>query len=167
MRPAALLAVGLVASAALAQPAADPVYDGKKASEWVTTLRNDSSPRKRAVAVTALAEVWAKHQYKDALTDIGRSLRVDTSPAVRAQAAVAVAGLRPEAAGAIENELVEGLKAEKDARVRKELAVAFGRFPEIAKKTVGPLASVLGDADPAARAAAADALAKAGPAAQG
>lgn len=155
----------LVAGPVAAQPPADPVYDGKKASEWVNTLQNDTSARKRALAVSALAAVWAEHQYKDSLPNIGRSLRVDSSPAVRAQAATAVAGLRPDSARAIENELIEGLKAEKDARVRKELAVALGRFPDIAKKAIGPLASVLGDADPVARAAAADALAKAGPAA--
>ncbi|MBX9582875.1 MAG: HEAT repeat domain-containing protein, partial [Gemmataceae bacterium] len=158
-----VLFAGLTAPGVLAQPPADPVYDGKKASEWVSVLQNDASARKRALAVAALAEVWTQHQYKDALPNIGRSLRVDSSPAVRRQAAVSIAGLKAESARAIENEIVEGLKAEKDARVRKELAVALGRFPDLAKKAVGPLAAVLGDNDPAARAAAADALAKAGP----
>ena len=180
MLPARLLAVAGFAAAAFvvsggsrpplagaAQPPADPVYEGKKASEWVNVLQNDASARKRTQAVAALAAVWADHQYKDALPNIGRSLRVDTSPAVRRQAAASIAGLKPETVRAIENEVVEGLKAEKHPAVRKELAVALGRFPEVAKKAVGPLASVLADADPAARAAAADALAKAGSDAKG
>lgn len=162
----AAFAVLVAAPFALAQPA-DPVYEGKKASEWVSALQNDASARKRAVAVTALGELWTKHQHKDALTNLGRSLRVDTSAAVRTQIAVTLAGLRPEAVKAVENEVVEGLKAEKDARVRKELAVTLGRFPEVAKKAVEPLAAVLADADPAARTAAADALAKAGTDAKG
>lgn len=158
----AALAALVTASAGLAQPATDPVHEGKTASEWVSALQNDASARKRAVAATALGELWTKHQHKDALTNLGRSLRIDTSAAVRTQIAVTLAGLRPEAVKALENEVVEGLKAEKDARVRKELAVTLGRFPEVAKKAVGPLAGVLADADPAARTAAADALAKAG-----
>lgn len=165
MLRARLLAVaaGLLAGAAVAQPPADPIYDGKKASDWVNVLQNDTSARKRTQAVAALAAVWSEHQYKDALPNIGRSLRVDSSPAVRRQAAAAIAGLKPETVRAIENEVVEGLKAEKHPAVRKELAVALGRFPEVAKKAVAPLAGVLGDTDPSARAAAADALAKAGP----
>lgn len=142
----------------------DPVYAGKKATEWIATIQSDTSARQRALAATALGKILADNPtYKDALKNLGRSLRVDSSTAVRAQCALAIAGLRPEAAAEISSEIVEQLKEEKEARVRKELAVAMARFPDIAKRTVEPLTAVLKDADPAARIAAADALAKVGP----
>ena len=157
----ALLA--LVAGAQVfAQLQSDPVYDGKKSTEWVTVLQNDPSARKRALAIVALGSAWSEHQFKDGLRNVGRSLRTDTSAAVRAQAATTIAGFKPDAVREIENELIKALEAEKDPRVRKELAVAIARFPEVAKKAVEQLSGALKDADPATRTAAADALAKAG-----
>lgn len=150
------------AAGAAARPDADPVYDGKTAAAWADTLQNDPSPRKRALAAAALGGVWADYRHPPALVHLGRALRGDISPAVRAQCATAIAALKPADARAVENDLVSALKDEKDARVRKELAAALGRFPDVAKKAVVPLAGVLKDADPAARVAAADALAKAG-----
>jgi len=146
----------------LAQPQSDPVYDGKKSSEWVTVLQNDPSARKRALAIVALGSAWSEHQYKDGLRNVGRSLRTDTSAAVRAQAATTIAGFKPDAVREIDSELIKALEAEKDPRVRKELAIAIARFPDVAKKAVEPLGGALKDADPATRVAAADALAKAG-----
>jgi HEAT repeat protein len=110
----------------------------------------------------ALGSAWSEHQFKDGLRNVGRSLRTDTSAAVRAQAATTIAGFKPDAVREIENELIKALEAEKDLRVRKELAVAIGRFPEVANKAVEQLGGALKDADPATRVAAADALAKAG-----
>jgi HEAT repeat protein len=107
--------------------------------------------------------VWTDHQYKDALKNLGRSLRVDSSAAVRVQCATIIAGLKPEAAQQIQSELVEQLKEEKEPRVRKEIAIAISRFPDIVVRAVVPLTTVLKDTDPGTRAAAADALAKAGP----
>src|SRR5262245_41212409 len=72
----------------------DPEYDGKKTSEWVSIVQNDPSARKRALAVDALGKIWTAHKHKDALPNVGRSLRVDSSPAVRAQAALVIAGLK-------------------------------------------------------------------------
>ena len=153
----ALLA--LVAGAQVfAQPQSDPVYDGKKSSEWVVVLQNDPSARKRALAIVALGSAWSEHQYKDGLRNVGRSLRTDTSAAVRAQAATTIAGFKPDAVREIDNELIKALDAEKDPRVRKELALAIARFPEVAKKAVEQLSGALKDADPATRFAAADAL---------
>jgi HEAT repeat protein len=165
--PVRLAAVVLVITTGLpaaARQDADPEYDGKKASEWVNIIQSDTSARKRAVAAVALGNIWAKHRYADALEKgVGRSLQLDSSAAVRAQCAAVIAGLKPEDAAKIEKYIVDTFKEEKDARVRKELATAVGRFPDIAKKTVEPLIVVLKDSDPAARAVAADALAKAGP----
>ena len=153
------LACGL----ATARQNEDPVYDGKKAAAWVEILVNDPSARQRAVAATALGELRTKHRIKDLHKDLGRSLRVDSSVAVRVQCATVIGGLKPEDVKEIESELVEAIKAEKESRVRKELAIVMGRNPETAKRAVEALIGVLKDTDPAARAAAADALAKVGP----
>jgi HEAT repeat protein len=145
----------------------DPEYDGKKASAWVDVLRNDNSARKRAMAVTALGRVWAEHQYKDALPSIGRALRLDASPAVRTQAAVVIGQLKAEDARSVASDVVDAIKGEKESRVRREIASAITRFPEIAKTAVSPLTDVLKDSDPGTRAAAAEALGVAGAAAGG
>ncbi len=156
-----LLVLGLGVPAA-AQPETDPVYDGRKSSEWVNVLQNDPSARKRSLAVIVLGNAWSQHQYKDGLRNVGRALRADTSAAVRSQAAMTVAGFKPDAVREIETELSKALETEKDPRVRKELTVALGRFPDVAKKAVGPLTGALKDADATTRVAAAEALAKAG-----
>ena len=164
LRIAGLFALGWAfGSSAAGRQDEDPVYDGKKAAVWVDILVNDASARKRAVAATALGELRTKHRVKDLHKDLGRSLRVDTSTAVRLQCVTVIAGLKPEDVREIESELVESLKAEKESRVRKELAILMGRYPEIAKRVVGSLGAILKDADPAARSAAADAIAKVGP----
>ncbi len=131
MRPA-VLAVALFALPVAAQDG-DPEVDGKKASEWIATLRNDASARKRAQAAATLGPLWVKYQYKDALTDLARSMKVDTSAAVRAQCARTYGGLPPESAGLVAKEVADAFDAEKEAAVRKELALAGGRFPDVAK----------------------------------
>jgi len=140
----------------------EPKYDGKKPSVWIDILQNDASARKRALAATALGELRTKHRIKDLHKDLGRSLRVDSSSAVRTQCAIVIAGLKPEDVKEIESEIVESLKEEKSSRVRKELAILLGRYPGIAKRSVAGLTSVLKDSDASARAAAADALGKIG-----
>jgi HEAT repeat protein len=151
------LVLVLAAGAAPCRLDDEPEYDGKKASVWVDTLRNDASARKRALAAVALGRLWADHRYKDALPNLGRTLRIDTSPAVRTQTATVIGQLKPEDAKAVAADVVEALKNEKESRVRRELATALGRFPEVAKAAVEPLTAVLKDLDPAARAPAADA----------
>lgn len=169
MRPA--VACSALLALALTEPSAraaddDPEYDGTKASAWVDTLRNDTSARKRATAAVALGRLWTEHRYKDALPTLGRALRLDASTAVRAQAAVVVGRLKPEDARALETDVVDALKGEKESRVRREIAAALTRLPELAKRATSPLADVLKDPDPGARAAAAEALGVAGAAAK-
>jgi HEAT repeat protein len=147
---------------ALARADEDPVYDGKKAEVWIDILQNDASARKRALAATALGELRNKHRLKDLHKDLGRSLRIDSSVAVRVQCATVIAGLRAEDVKEIESEIIEALKAEKESRVRKELVVLMGRYPDMAKRSISSLVTVLKDTDASARAAAADAIAKVG-----
>lgn len=145
-----------------ARPDEEPVYDGKKADVWAEILKLDTSARKRALAATALGELRTKHRVKDLHKDLGRSLRVDKSSAVRAQCAIAIAGLPVFDIKEIDFELVEAVKEEKDSRVRKELSALFARHPEFGKRAVPGLSAILKDPDAEARAAAADALAKLG-----
>ncbi|HEV3384544.1 MAG TPA: HEAT repeat domain-containing protein, partial [Gemmata sp.] len=90
----ASLLLFLGASLATAREDEDPVYDGKKASEWVDTLINDSSARKRSLAVDALAKLWDSKGYAKAIPTIGRALRLDNSVAVRSQAANVLSALK-------------------------------------------------------------------------
>ena len=174
MRPIAVLS-GLVillafAGSSGAQPKPEPMYQGKKAAEWVEVLVNDPSARQRALAATALGKIWAEYKYEPALTTLGRAIRLDTSPAVRVQALNIIAGLEPDAVkkplGAdkqsVADDLVAAAKAEKEPRVRKDLATTIGLFPDAAKRAVEPLRSFLKDADPATRTAAANALGRVG-----
>jgi len=163
MRCTAVLLASLLA-ATLAAQEPDPIFDGKNSTAWLEILKNETSARKRAVAATALGELRGKLRSTEKELEIAlaRSLRVDSSAAVRAQCAIALAGLRPEHLKTVDSELVEAIKAEKDSRVRKELAILFGRFPEFAKRAVPGLATALKDPDAGTRAASADALAKLG-----
>jgi HEAT repeat protein len=141
---------------------ADPVYDGKKVSQWIDTVQNEGSARKRALAVEALGKIWTVHRHKDAIPNVCRALRVDTSAAVRAQAALVLAGLRTEDIGLGSKALVDALGTEKESRVRKEIIAAMAKFPEVCALGVEPLITALKDSDPAVKAAAAEAIALAG-----
>jgi HEAT repeat protein len=162
MRRLSVFFILLAAPLAAARQDADPPHDGKKASEWVKTLQTDASARQRALAVGALAKLWADHRFKESLPMIGRSLRLDSSVAVRANAAAALGALKPEDAKFVAADLVDALKVEREPRVRKEIATTLGRLPDAARVAVAPLTAALKDADPGTRAAAADALARAG-----
>jgi len=140
----------------------DPVYDGKKASAWVKSLIDDTSARKRALAIDALAKLWADKRYEDSLPNISRSLRLDSSVAVRRQAAIALSALKENDIKLVGKDLVEALGNEKESRVRCEIAIGLSRHPVLAKLAVANLTAVLKDPDPATQIAAADALAQAG-----
>jgi HEAT repeat protein len=141
---------------------ADPEFKGKKVSQWIDTVQNDGSARKRALAVDALGEIWVVHKHKDAIPNVCRALRVDTSAAVRLQAAQVLGGLRASEIDQGAKTLVDALGAEKEARVRKEIIAAMSKFPEVCALGVDPLAAALKDPDPAVKVAAAEALAQAG-----
>lgn len=162
----AALAALAVALPPVAAQDADPVFDGQKVSKWIDTVQNDPSARKRALAVEALGKVWVAHKHKEALPNVGRALRVDPSAAVRAQAALVVAGVRADDIKYVSADLVAALGSEKESRVRKEIVGAMLKFPEVCALAVEPLSASLKDRDPAVKVAAAEALALAGPAAK-
>lgn len=152
----------------------DPVVDGKKGSQWVDIVQNSPSARARALAVEALAKLWRDQLYEPALPNIGRALRVDPSAAVRAQAAIALSGLRPAELKVLprnllvlaENarkDLILAMGSEKESRVRREIAVALGRDPNLVKAALAELTAALKDPAPATIVAVADAIAQAGP----
>ena len=161
-RFAGVLALSVVAVALVRADDADPVYDGQKVSRWVDTVQNDSSARKRALAVEALGNIWTAHKHKDAIPNVCRALRVDTSAAVRTQAAIVLGGLRADDIALGSKALVDALAAEKESRVRKRIIAAMAKFPAVCALGVDPLVAALADADPAVKVAAAEALALAG-----
>ena len=140
----------------------DPVYNGKKGSEWVKTLIDDTSARRRALAVDALAKLWADKKYEESLPNISRTLRLDSSAAVRARAAIAFSGLSDKEVLRVGKDMIEALGTEKDSRVRRELAAILSRQPALAKLGVANLTVALKDPEPTTIIAVADALAQAG-----
>jgi HEAT repeat protein len=157
-----LIVIGLSPGSARQKDDGDPVHGGKRASEWVKTLIEDPSARQRALAVDALAKLWADKQYEDSLPKISRSLRLDSSTAVRVQAAIALAGLNERDVKRVGKDLIEALGTEKESRVKKEIAVGLGRHPFLAKAGVANLTAALKDPEPTTLVAVADALAQAG-----
>jgi HEAT repeat protein len=157
----ALLIFALAAGFTRAEEA-DPEFEGMKVSKWVDVVQNDSSARKRALAVDALAKIWVAHKHKDAIPNIGRALRVDPSAAVRSQAAIVLAGMRAEDLDRFSKDLVDSLGTEKESRVRKQIIAAMVKFPETCVLGVEHLAKCLKDEDAAVKVAAAEAIATAG-----
>jgi HEAT repeat protein len=150
----------------------DPEFNGRKMSEWVVMLKEDQTPRKRRAAAMSLGQIVADHKdveaiCKAALPPIAKAVRSDPSPIVREQAAL-ILGQQPAKEGAVYvSDLVECLRSEKDAKVKKEVATALGRFGVLSRSAVLALVAVLKDADAGARAAVADALGRIGPDAKG
>ena len=158
-------AVALIALTAGFTPAqeADPVYEGQKVSKWVDIVQNDSSARKRALAVEALGKIWILHKHKDAIPNVCRALRVDASAAVRAQAAVVLGGIQEKEQKELGSKaLIDSLGTEKESRVRREIIAAMSKYPEMCVLGIDPLIASLKDSDPAVKVAAAEAIALAG-----
>ena len=140
----------------------DPKHDGKKGSEWVKSLIEDTSARKRALAVDALGKLWAAKRYPESLPNISRALRLDSSTAVRVQAAIVLGGLKESDIKLVGKDLIDALGTEKESRVRREIAIGLSRYPFLAKAGVANLTAALKDPEPATLIAIADALAQAG-----
>ncbi|HEY1190571.1 MAG TPA: HEAT repeat domain-containing protein [Gemmata sp.] len=170
---AAVRVVGVWALVALGAGAAraddkDPVFEGKKFSQWVSAVQNDKSARQRALAVEALGKIWVLDPKTDALSHVSATLRTDPSAAVRAQCAVVFAGLREaDMLNHGAKPLIEVLKTEKESRVRREIIAAMSKHPAVCAAGIESLVPSLKDPEPAVRAGAAEALAQAGGKAKG
>lgn len=166
MLPAAARSAGALALLALAVAFAraddDPVHEGMPVSKWIDVVQNGPSARQRALAVEALGKIWVEYKHKDALTNVGRALRVDPSAAVRAQAAAVLAGMRAADDKFFAKDLVAALGTEKESRVRKEIVTAVAKFPDVCALGVEQLTGVLKDPDPAVKVGAAECIATAG-----
>ena len=156
-------------SSRFAQAGDDPEYAGRRGSEWAQLLRSDSSPRKRKAAVVALGQLWKEGKYFQSLPSISLALQQDPNAEVRVQAAIILGQLskedltRNDSAKPVVSQLVTALLAEKDSTVRRETAIALGRFGNLSKPGVLAISNTLKDSEPSTRAAAAEALGRIGP----
>lgn len=172
-----LLALALIAVGAPAGSATDanPEYNGKKLSEWEDMLRMEQNARLRRVALVSMGQIASDNALDSALVRkimvaVGRALKMDNTASVRRQAAEVVNAMAVKLLDDTKNsdtasvilDLSENLRVEKDTEVRREVAVALGRFGDKSKGAATTLADVLTDKDPATRAAAADALGRIG-----
>jgi HEAT repeat protein len=164
-RLAALTLALLLAAPAPADD--DPVFNGRKMTEWLTMLKEDSLPRKRRAAVLALGQLAAdngepKGPIDRILPALARALRSDANPGVRTQAAVVLGQQSADNAPLFLSDLSEVIRVERDGDARREMAVALGRFGPLSRPAVVPLADVLKDPAAPTRAAAAEALGRIG-----
>jgi HEAT repeat protein len=169
---ALLLAVGI--QTGLPGQTADPTYNGRKRSEWETMLREQQNARLRKVAVVSLGQIASDHVSdpvltKEVMTLIGRTLKTDAAPSVRAQAAavcntIAIQLLdgKSHDPAFVVLDLTENLRVEKETDVRREAATALGRFGKLSKRSVSVLVPLLEDKDAGVREAAATAIGRIG-----
>lgn len=161
MRSVLFLCTVLLASPVAAD---EPSFNGRPLAGWLSVLKEDPLPRKRRAAAIALGQIVADSPdtRETVLPALGRSVRKDSSPAVRAAAAGVLSQQAGEKAELFFLDTVEALRIEKDSVVRREIAVCLGRLGAKAGPAAQPLSAVLTDPDPTARAAAAEALGRIG-----
>ncbi len=172
-----LLALLVFVSLATGVRAADdnPEYNGRKLTEWDTMLRSEPNARLRRVALASMGQIASDHALdsplvKKIMLAVGRTLKTDSVPAVRKQAAEIAGAMAVKLIEDSKNsdtasvilDLAENLRVEKESDVRKEVAIALGRFGKDSKTAVTSLIAVLADKEPATRAAAADTLGRIG-----
>jgi HEAT repeat protein len=181
MRAATLsLGVGLAllifAGSARSQDDTDKIVFKKRASEWLTILRNDKQVIQRRRALIALNA--AGPQTRKVFDGLGTALREDSEEIVRRTAAQVIGQLGakvqesndkvPLKAGV--DALAFAVRKDKSASVREAAANALGRISSAGesketptKDAVGDLGVALKDTSPDVRGAAADALGALGP----
>ncbi len=142
----------------------DPSFNGRKMTEWMAILKDDSLVRKRRAAVVSLGQIVAGDAaaQKKAFPPLVKALKTDSNAGVRAQVATLFGQQSTEAAALFLSDVAEALRSEKDSDVRKELAVAAGRYGKLSAAAVLPLTDILKDKAAPTRAAAAEALGRIG-----
>lgn len=147
----------------------DPVYRGKKLSEWRSYMENGKTVQERKKGLIVLQLIGPRRSRK-VVTAFLVAVRDNTEPAIRAGAAHALGGF---AAGAKEDDdipidkirdaLSTALRTDKAGPVREASAKALGEMKDKAYKAVAELARALKDSHKQTRTAAAAALRKLGP----
>ena len=152
----------------------NPEYNGRKLTEWDTMLRSEPNGRLRRVALSSMGQIAADNALnsklvKEVMVAVGRTVKTDSVPAVRRQAAEIAGAMavklledKNSDTNSVILDLAENLRAEKESDVRKEVSTALGRFGKESKTAVTALVAVLSDKEPATRAAAADTLGRIG-----
>ena len=173
------LALFVVARPARAEDDDDPQLRGRRLSEWLQMLREDSSVEHRRAALLATEMIGAAKSPR-VVTGIIGTLRDDADERLREAAAAALGRVAERLAARSAGEpapftagrdaLVASLRTDTSMRVRTAAATALGRLEKAdAAGAVSDLATAVGSASAPApvRAAAADSLRRIGKAAAG
>lgn len=160
-----LFGLGLTCCPGPAARGDEPLFNGRKLSDWLTVLREDPTPRKRRGAVVALGQIAAadKDSFATAIFAVGKAMQNDAVPAVRQQAASVLGQQKVDDAAIILLDLKNAVRQEKDPAVRREVAVTLGRFGKLARQAVPALTEALKDPDLAVKSACVEALGRVGP----
>jgi HEAT repeat protein len=146
----------LLSSAAPARAQQDePEFGGRKASEWMKMLINDSRPKARRIALTALEVIGPKADR--VLATLIYVMSEDKDAELRREVAQTLGRMGEDARGAVKA-LMRVLGDDKDGLVREAAARALGAMAPHSRNAVGDLGKALDDKHPGTRAAAAAAL---------
>src|SRR5689334_14055737 len=124
-------------------PAAEPVHEGKKLSEWVKQLE-DKDPAARGEAGRAIGIMGPK--AKAAVPALIKALK-DKEASVRDWACYGLSNIGPDAKDAVPA-LEDLLLNDKERKVRSVAANALGSIGAAAKPAVPSLRKTLKDPDP-------------------
>jgi HEAT repeat protein len=162
----------------------EPMYKGKKLSEWVRILREDKDPKHRRAALIVVEKFGPKERL--VVAGVAGALKKDTDEHVRVKAAQMLGRMIPPAAQAeidvrdAIDTLTDALRADKKDKVREACATALGVIgaaarakppapipPASIQSMVAPLAAALKHKHAGTAAAAAESLGLLGEAARG
>ncbi len=146
----------------------DPVFRGKKLSEWVNQLQNGKTVNERKAGVLALRLIGPRKSRKVTSALIA-AVRENSEETIRALAASALGSFVAKARAdddipidKIRDALAAGLRSDKADSVRKACARALGEMKEKASGAADALALALKDTHAGTRTEAASALHKLG-----
>lgn len=165
---AVLLLTLLALSSSLRAEDDDPVYRGKKLSEWVDRLQKGKNVDDRRVGLLVIEAIGPRKSRK-VVAALLAAVRENSEDKIRAGAAGALGRIggkaRPEddiPLDKIRDALAAALRSDKAANVREASAKALGNMKEKARGAVDVLALSLKDPHAGTRTASAEALRKLG-----
>jgi HEAT repeat protein len=176
------LASGVPAYAAIEDE--EPAVAGKKLSEWIQMLKTDKEENRRRASLTALKFIAGQLDTAKAVPPVVTAARDDASDSVRKAATQTLGEIALSAQAYLDPRktrekkkteiaqqtlklalegLIDPLRGDKAAEVRKTAAEALGRLGKDARPATEPLTAALKDKADPVRAAAAEALGRIGP----